>query len=294
MVRASGLAGPLELLDLSDREIKTLVRRVCNYYVQQGKGTWARQVLITMKGFLESQDRRLELKRSERIRTPPRKKIAVEHVPSKQEVYDMAACSSPRNRAILLCLFQSGVRVGCLCNWTWALIQPQLDSGNTSTWRIRVTPNMDTKLNLYGLSYYVTGLRTEAVEALRYYVRRRMKSGWEPKPSDPIIVTEELPARRITRAAVWRVVKSSARAAGLNPESVWVHCLRKSFRKVLNATPQIDEDTKEALMGHKLPGSRGSYFDYHDEDEVMSKYSQADFSKATSLSENSTSAIAAG
>jgi len=64
------------------------------------------------------------------------------------------------------------------------------------------------------------------------------------------------------------MVKAAARAIGLDPRSVWTHTLRKSFRKVLNATPDLDEDTKEALMGHSLPGSRGNYFDVHDIDEI--------------------------
>ena len=58
---------------------------------------------------------------------------------------------------------------------------------------------------------------------------------------------------------------------------VWTHTLRKSFRKVLNATPDLDEDTKEALMGHRLPGSRGNYFGIHDIDEIAAKYAKANF-----------------
>jgi hypothetical protein len=41
----------------------------------------------------------------------------------------------------------------------------------------------------------------------------------------------------------------------------------------------LDEDTKEALMGHRLPGSRGNYFDYHDIDEVREKYLRIDWSR---------------
>jgi hypothetical protein len=52
---------------------------------------------------------------------------------------------------------------------------------------------------------------------------------------------------------------------------MWSRLLRKSFRKVLNQS-DIDEDTKEAIMGHKLPGSRGNYFDSHDHDEIAGKY----------------------
>ena len=47
----------------------------------------------------------------------------------------------------------------------------------------------------------------------------------------------------------------------------------------MNATDSLDEDTKEALMGHRLPGSRGNYFDYHDLDEVREKYLAVDWSR---------------
>lgn len=288
VILASRLDGPRELLQLTDRDVKTLVRRIVHWYLQRGKGVWARQVAITMKGFLEAHDRHLDFKRSEMVRTPALKKVAVEHIPTKTEVYRLAENSgSQRNRAIILCLFQSGVRVGCLCNWTFSLLGNQLDQELPRLVRIRVTPSFDTKLNLYGLSYYVTALREEAALTLRDYLNSRLETGWEPQPSDPLFVQEGIEPVKIKRAQVWRMVKSAARRAGLQPESVWVHCLRKSFRKVLNATPQIDEDTKEALMGHKLPGSRGSYFDYHDEDEVMAKYMQADFSRPTTFSKDS-------
>lgn len=283
VLRGGGLQSTGELLKLSDRDIKTLVRRIVNWYLQKGKGVWAKQTAITMRGFLEAHDRRLDFKRSERIRTPARKKVSIEHVPSKAEVYRMADnAGSPRNKAILLCLFQSGVRVSCLCNWTYSLVSEQLN--RKPPVRIRVTPGLDTKLSLYGLSYYMTGLKEEAVESLRKYLEDR-NAVENLKPSDAMFVQEGTQAGdgKVNRLQVWRLVKSSARRARLDPKSVWVHCLRKSFRKVLNATPKIDEDTKEALMGHKLPGSRGSYFDYHDEDEVMSKYMQADFSDPRSL-----------
>jgi len=281
VLAANRLASTAELLRLPDREIKVLVRRVANWYLQQGKGVWAKQITITMKGFLESQDRSFDLKRSERIRTPPRKKVAVEHVPTKSEVFQMSEASgSLRNKAIILSLFQSGVRVSCLCNWTFGLIGDQLFPVPKPPVRIKVTPNMDSKLNLYGLSYYLTGLGEEAARSIGAYLEARMRQGWKPLAADRIFIANERDGvgSSVKRENIWRIVKFSARLAGLQPESVWVHCLRKSFRKVLNATPEIDEDTKEALMGHKLPGSRGNYFDYHDENEVMAKYSRADFS----------------
>jgi len=77
------------------------------------------------------------------------------------------------------------------------------------------------------------------------------------------------------------MVKAAARNIGLDPKTVWTHTLRKSFRKVLNATPELDEDTREAIMGHTLLGSRGNYFDLHDIDQIAGKYMKADFSPET-------------
>jgi len=81
---------------------------------------------------------------------------------------------------------------------------------------------------------------------------------------------------------VWEMVKNVAERAGFDRRSIWVHCLRKSFRKVLNAAQNakvVDEDFKEAVMGHKLPGSRGNYYDYHDVDEAAQKYMRCNFSR---------------
>lgn len=64
--------------------------------------------------------------------------------------------------------------------------------------------------------------------------------------------------------------------ATLKELGIWPHCLRKAFRKVLNNS-DVDKDTKDALMGHKLPGSRGNYFDSHDVDEIAKKYMRYNF-----------------
>lgn len=147
---------------------------------------------------------------------------------------------------------------------------------------LKITNQMDTKLSGYGLNYYYTFLQHEAAQALRDYMDLREKQG-PLKDSDLIFG----PARRFAKNKhtepdrILMLVKAAARGAGLDPRSVWTHTLRKSFRKVLNATPDLDEDTKEALMGHSLPGSRGNYFDLHDIDEIAGKYMRANFGPET-------------
>ncbi len=282
VLHAAGFKDPAQLLNLSDLEAKNLVKRVAQYYLQNGKPSWARGIMITMRGFYEAHDRELRFKRTEKIRTPAKKKIGIEYIPSRPDAYRMVdSALSPRNKALILCLFQSGVRVGCLCKWTYGMVEDQLYPEVHSPVQIKVTQELDSKLAGYGLGYYVTFLSEEAAQGLREYLEQRKRDGWKPKPSDRVFVTESSASqgRPMNPIGVWEIVKSTAELAGLKPEGIWTHVLRKTFLKVLNDTPAIPEDMKEALMGHKLPGSRGSYFDYHDLEDVAEKYSQANWSR---------------
>jgi integrase len=283
VVKAGRLEQPEELLNLSDLQAKNLIKRVSQFYIQQGKSSYARIVSITMRLFYESHDREIKFKRSERVRSPRLKKINIEHIPTKAEVYRMAdVAGSLRNRAIILSLYESGVRPNCLCNWNYGLVADQLYPEVKEPVQLKITPDLDTKLNLYGLPYYITFLGTESAQALRDHIEERKKrQGWSPKPSDRIFVTASSASRGkpLELSGVWEVVKFAAKQAGLDPKSIWPKVLRKSFRKTLNATETLDEDTKEALMGHRLPGSRGNYFDFHDIDEVREKYLRVDWSR---------------
>ncbi len=283
VLKAGRLTDPEQLLKLSESQAKTLIKRVWQFYIQHGKHSYARTVSITMRGFFEAHDRELRFKRSEKVRSARLVKINIEHIPNKAEVYRMAdVAGSLRNRAIVLCLYQSGVRPGCLCNWNYGLVSQQLYPEINSPVQLKITPNLDNKLNLYGLPYYITFLAEESARALRDHIdERKKREGWNPQPSDRIFVTASSASRGepIDPSGIWSVVKVAAAQANLDPKSVWPKVLRKSFRKTLNATDSLDEDTKEALMGHRLPGSRGNYFDYHDLDEVREKYLAVDWSR---------------
>ncbi len=279
---ASRRKDPADLLKLSDPQAKSVIKRVARFYLQQGKGVWARQIQMTMRGFYEAHDREIKFKRAEKIRTPASKKIGIQHIPTKTDVYRMVdVAGSLRNRAMLLCLFESGVRVGCLCRWYYGMVEKQLYPKTTVPVTLRITQAEDTKLALQGLPYYVTFLHDEAAQALKDHIDERKRRGWKPGYKDLIFVTESSASRGepLDPVNVWEVVKSSARMAGLRPESIWTHVFRKSFRKVLNETPEISEDAKEALMGHRLPGSRGSYYDFHDIGEAAREYDQADWTR---------------
>ncbi len=269
---------PAELLELNDTEAKRIIKRAVAQKIQQGKLNFARKMMQASKSFFESNDRDLRFRRSERVRLV-NKRILREHIPSKAELYKMSnSAYSLRNKAIILCLFQSGVRVGCLTNWIWGLVKDQLYPELKIPIYLKVTHEMDTKLGGYGLPYYYTFLAFEAAKALKDYLDYRVQRGWKPKLEDPLFVTEGSVSRgrKIKISNIWEMVKRSGVKSGLKYDSIWVHVIRKTFRKVLNRG-LFDEDTKEALMGHKLAGSRGNYFDYHDVDEIAKKYMLADW-----------------
>ena len=283
VLRAGRLTDPDQLLKLSESQAKILIKRVWQFYIQHGKQSYARIVSITMRGFFEAHDRELHFERSEQVRSPRLVKINIEHIPSKSEIYRMAeVAGSLRNRAIILCLYQSGVRPGCLCNWNYELVSEQLYPEIKIPIQVKITPDMDNKLNLYGLPYYITFLGEESARALRDHIdERKNRQRWNPKTNDRIFATASSASRGepLALSGVWEVVKFAAKQAGLDPKTIWPKVLRKSFRKTLNTTENLDEDTKEALMGHRLPGSRGNYFDYHDTEEVREKYLRVDWSR---------------
>jgi len=89
-----------------------------------------------------------------------RRKAAQEIMPDKEAVYRMAdALKSARGRAIILCLFQSGARVGCLANWDRGLVREQPSPEMRAPVRLRITNRIDTKLAGYGLDYYYAFLQ---------------------------------------------------------------------------------------------------------------------------------------
>jgi len=225
----------------------------------------------------------MEFKRQERVKKIA-KKVAVEIIPRREQVHAMIAAvrgrsaRALRDRAIIHWPLKSGVRVNCLLNWKVGLVIGQLYPEVEAPIRLKITNTMDTKLSGYGLTYYYTFLDREAGEALKSYLDARKAREGALRDDDYIFKTVKVTGKRphTNKTRILELVKRLAAKAGLDPKGVWTHCLRKSFRKVLNAS-NVDEDTKEALMGHKLPRSRENYFDKHDVDEVAGKYSTLKF-----------------
>jgi integrase len=281
-VEGSGVK-PDELLGLKPEAIKRLVVTVARRIRDEGKHSWASALIKSVKSFCRYHGVELKFRRGETVRAR-RKRIADEIVPNAEQVHRMVdQARSLKDKAIILCLWQSGVRIGCLVNWDFGMVKDQLfleDGKMRVPVRLKITEATEPKIRNYDIGHYYAFLGREAAEVLRKYLQWRMERGEKLTCESPIFVSHSttVKGQRLRHGSIREMVKRYAEKAGLNPKGIWPHCLRKAFRKALNNS-DVDEDTKEALMGHKLPGSRGSYFDYHDVDEVERKYMRIDFSR---------------
>jgi integrase len=276
---------PDELLGLNDEEIKGCIRKAIMHKRAEGSAGAARVMFYTVRRFLELNGREISFNKTEKkvlLKRIP-KRIGKEYIPTREDVYrmidsfpDHGALPRKRGQALILCDWQSGVRATCLCSWTYGMFKNQLWPTIKFPVHIKVVAErpegvsdcaQDAKLSAYSVNYYYTFLAEEAAQALKDYLEQRQKEGWNPQDSDPVFVTHGTVTtengKPLTSQHVVEIVKSAAKMIGIEPNKIWTHCLRKSFRKTLY-TSGVDPDIAEALMGHKLGASRGSYFDYHD------------------------------
>lgn len=206
-----------------------------------------------------------------------RKKQAIEHIPSKQEMYqiiDMA--SSLRDKAFLSFLFQTGVRVNVLQHLKYGDVADQLDKDIIT---LKITGELDHKLRSRDIPFYYTFVNGEGAETLKRYCKLTHKHS---KPDAPLFTTRGY--RPISQSYVLKVVKMCVKRAGFNPKTVWTHTIRKAFRKIVRQA-NIDDDDKEQLMGHVIPGSREAYYDNKDVELIMKAYQKCNFTREVPRSE---------
>jgi len=203
-----------------------------------------------------------------------RKKAKYELVPNKEQTYSIIdATTNLRDRAMFLLAYQSGVRRNVLQHLRFGHVKTQLYPTMEIPLRLKVTEDLDIKLRSYGLPYYYTFAAGEAVQALKQYCDRFHRDS-----SEDTVLFPSRTGRRLGKVTIWRTFKRAARRAGVDPKTVWVHSLRKGFRKVVRTSP-VDPDFAEALMGHLLPGSRENYFDRHDMEELAEEYMKINFTR---------------
>lgn len=284
-VLKSSSLNPDDLLNLDGEEARLTIIKVSQRLKQSGSGTQARHVLTSLNGFFEANGKSLPLRKIDRIKRTL-KRAEIQTILSKEEIYRLVdSCRRLRDKAIILCLFQSGVRVGCLTNWKIRMVKDCLQENVEYPMQLKITTKEDSKLSGYGLPFYYTFIHKEASEALKTYLQERMAK--EGKLRDDDFVFKPIKQSYINHIATRKIdeiVKSQAKKIGLDPKGIWTHLIRKSFRKVLYKA-SIDNDLAESLMGHRLAGSKGNYFDGKDMETLAEMYLTGDWSRGETKSE---------
>lgn len=284
---------PDEFVRLPEEEVAEKVQSFCDKFSDEGKKSTALNAMKALRSFLKANKFKLdelELDASYRVMKRP------EYVPTKEEVYKMASACDLKWRAILLCLFQSGLRNSALRALTYGMLRDQVEGGAVPI-RVHVTGRLREVVPeacKEGVDYW-TFFGREACEALRQYLdwRREKYGGIE---DDELLFPSEyksLPKERRLREPMdqWhlaRIVKKAARKAGIKEwHNVRAHSLRKTFRSVLDAGyvdgGQMAEDDKEYLMGHKLPGAKEPYHNAN-MDVLAQRYMRRNWAPRTSMS----------
>ena len=163
-------------------------------------------------------------------------------------------CRSPRDRAIILVMFQSGMDVSTLCSLKYGDVAEGL-----------AKDEHPLRLNLYrpktGTEYY-TFLGKDACEALRAYLNDLKAKGIQLSYNDPLFLKEGRKALRkepIRPNLVQKLMRELAVKAGFVDENmngrainpVSPHALRESFSSIL-VSNKVPTTIVDFFLGHEL------------------------------------------
>lgn len=253
-----------------------LAQRFINELLNSGKREKARLTRTCLISFFKANGISLE------IESIPRTEKEKEVVLTKEQIYAMVDnAGSLRNRAIILCMYQSGLGVTAIRSLNYGHVKEQLERERVPI-RIRITSRISKKVAQ--VPYYAF-FGSEACDALKAYIEERKRKIQKMKEKgvrvrelsekSPLFASEgkNVPfGERMAISSIWRVIKEAAERAGLDKESIKPNSIRKAFEMELNRA-KIDEETKLYLMGRPVPSVK------YDIDRIEQKYLMCNFGR---------------
>ena len=278
---------PKKFLGLNDKKRKRIVKKYLNERKREGKQGIVANTFAVINSFLAYHDKKIEWEKGDRRKYAHSsgvwkgRRIALK----KEEVYALAdATTTLRDRALILCMWQSGVRPNCLSRWDWKLVKNHVDKEEQSYIPLRLSHGYDTKTSSYGNGFFYTFLNEESVKALKVYLDyRRKEQGWEPKDNDPLFVTEGKGGKRkgkqLNRQTFHDILNNAARANGIDPLTISPRSLRKSYATNL-ASAGVQPFFISFFLGHSPKVNDEYYINFQDVDNLYKQYSKANWSRA--------------
>ncbi len=267
---------PDQLVALPRGEIEDLVHSYLDQSLAKGL---SRKTVKTRRSFLLLHFKKNGFKGERALNievysVPARYRKVLEHIPSSEEILRMAdAALSVRDRAMILCMYTSGLRDSTIRALRYKDVKDDL---NNDTILVPVYPEMKRVLDKACKNNipYFTFFDALSTEALRSYLRDRERR-FGPVEDEEILFPPGAGASHLARhrsrlkplgdVDFNRVIKKAAQNAGIKEwKAIHPHALRKSFEEgVKRRRPDgtmMGEKDQEFIMGHILPGSQDPYY----------------------------------
>jgi integrase len=200
-----------------------------------------------------------------------------DRAPTKEELKTLLNhAKSARDRAALLVLASSGLRLGTLLSLTVGDVS--FDYPDVA--RIRVESRRGRKFKGHGIGtmgrFYSTFVTPETRQVLEQYFKERENASEKLTPSSPLIGDAYNRGKATTVNDFGQVWGRLLKRAGLDDKSrkwhlLHVHTLRKYFR---SNCVGVDESYRESWMGHKGKYLDESYF-RAEEERHLAEYRKA-------------------
>jgi len=299
---------PDEFLTLDDTRIYNLVTDYFRLLEKIGTTAMGHHTKYAIKKLLKRVGRDLEIRSEDDIvhiitRTISDKK----HIPNKEEIFKMVdLTTNMRNKALILCLFQSGLRVGSLIQLKYGMIRKYLfdEEGNRNSppeapIPIRVGKRQehntlrDGKVSKH-IGVYYTYVGQESAEALQdWIIWLRENEELYIEDEDHVFISmgfigdkyivprNEYFKRPAQPSKISRVLRKLAKKMGIK-KRVWTHLLRASFQNFVDRQTG-DPVFSQLLMGHKLMVgiSSSHYGEYDNTTEKREMYSKINWTRAS-------------
>ncbi len=267
---------PDQLVSLPKEEIEELIHSYLDIGLAKGlsKKTVKNRRSCLLMHFKKNGYRGAKELEIEVYPVPARYRKMLEYIPSSAEILSMAdSAKSLRDRAIILCMYTSGLRESTVKALRYKDVAHDITSDIIL---VPVYPEMKRihhKACKNNIPYY-TFFDAISTESLKSYLRSR-EARFGPIGEEEILFAPNVGASHVphdvakfkamAKMEINRIVKNSARNAGLKEwKNVHPHSLRKSFEEALRRRKpdgsMMNEKEVEFLFGHLLAGSQDPYF----------------------------------
>ena len=263
--------------DLIQMEEKKLKKTIVDYALIKERDERAGDLQVFFYGiraFLKTIEKEIIFNHAEREKFQPTNHVRnKQHWLTDEEVYKLAETTKNlRDRAIILTLAETGIRVNALSRLTVGMV---IDYIGETPIPLEINNEIDTKISKRGLGRYYTFLAHASTEAIKDYLEQREREGEKLKDDAPLFLSRKGTGIKIRQ--VQRVMKEACERIGL--ENVSVHSLRKWFSNKVDNCKEMNEKDQEFLKGHKIRGSRENYYNHTNTKELGEKYMGIEWGK---------------